>query len=143
MLAALNLDRFLLLVRVLTTLNQLMALQRILSRKLLVAAMTGIRLDSKMDPAVSLQVVIPVETLPALVALKRAVVGWAYAHAYTHAHSVHRVRRMPAVHLLHASHQPAIEARQKSGLRRAHQRHLSAGAVDIGHDRAGHRRKAI
>jgi hypothetical protein len=55
-----------------------------------------------MDPPVSLQIVIPVEALRALVALERAVIR--------RSARVARMRRVVAsVHLLHAGHMAAVE----------------------------------
>jgi len=50
-------------------------LERILPREAFVAVIARERLDSKMDPLVPLQIVIPVEALGALIALERSVVG--------------------------------------------------------------------
>ncbi len=98
--------------------------------------MAWIRLDCKVDAAVSLQVVVPVEALRTLVALERPVVRRARA-------SVHRMRRVSAIHLLHASHMSAVEAWENPRLQRAHYRHLPTRAVDVGHHRSCHCRQRI
>jgi hypothetical protein len=90
-----------------------------------------------MDPPVSLEIMIPVEALRALVALERAVIR--------RSARVARMRRVVTpIHLLHAGHMPAIEAWEEPRLqRRSQERHLPAGAMDIRHDGPGHRRERI
>lgn len=89
-----------------------------------------------MDAAVPLQVVVAVEALRTLVALERPVVRRTRA-------SVHRMRWVSAVHLLHAGHVSTVEAWEYPRLQRPHYRHLPTRAVDVGHHRPCHRRQRI
>lgn len=93
------------------------------------------RLHRQMNALMSLQVVIPVEALRALIALERPVVG--------RPRLVEGVWRMPAVHLLHAGHVATVEARENARLHAAQQRHLAVRTVDVRHDRPVHCRQRI
>jgi hypothetical protein len=53
---------------------------------------------------------------------------------------VNGVRRMPAVHLLHAGHVATVETRENAWLHATEQRHLAARVVDVRHHRSVHRR---
>lgn len=83
-----------------TTLDEYVSLERVLSREALVAVVAGERLDSKMDPLMPLQVVVPVETLRALIALERSVVSSRLLMLRV-AHEMRHGCRVPAVETWH------------------------------------------
>lgn len=90
--------------------------------------MAGERLHRQMDPFMSLQVVVPVETLRALVALEGSVVRrtrW-----------VARVGWMAPVHLLHGQ----LTAGEQARLQIADERHLSVRIVHVRHHGSVHGR---
>jgi len=57
-----------------TAFDKNVTLERILSRETLVAVIARERLDCQMDPLMTLQVVIPIEALWALITLERSIV---------------------------------------------------------------------
>jgi hypothetical protein len=81
-----------------TTFDEYVPLEGIFAREALVAVVARKGLDCKMNSLVSLQIMVPVETLWALVALKRSVVrGWLLMLGVTH-------------EVWHRSSVPAVEA---------------------------------
>ena len=105
-------------------------LQCILAREAFIAMMAGERLHGQMDPFMSFQVVVPVETLRTLVALEGSVVcrtRW-----------VARVGGMTPIHLLHG--QLAAVERQPAGERIADERHMSVRIVHVRQHGSVHRR---
>lgn len=83
-----------------------------------------------MNSLMTLQVMVAVETLWALVALKWSVGCWA------------RKARVGccvrSVQMLCTGDVPAVETRQDARLHSSHHRHGTIGAVDVGHDGARH-----
>ena len=96
-------------------------LERILSREALVAVVAGEGLDSKMDPLVSLQIVVAVEALRALVTLERSVVGGRLL-----------VRRM-SHKVRHGCRVPTVEARHHARVD-TDQRQPTVGVLNVGED---------
>lgn len=96
-------------------------LQSVLAREALLAVAARERLHRQVDALVALQVVVPVEALGALVALERTVVLLLLLLlAVVAVHVLH-----PTAHLVRVLHAHA-----------AHEGHLAAGAVYVGHDGA-------
>jgi hypothetical protein len=97
-------------------------LERILPREALIAVVAGERLDSQMYPLVSLQVVVPVETLGALVAFEWSIVcsgllmGWV------------------AKEMRHGCCMATVETWHHPGMN-AYQRKLTVGVLDVGENR--------
>lgn len=109
-------------------------LQSIFPRKALVAVGTRERLYSQMNSFVALEIVIPVETLRALVACEGSVRGW----------GGDTMRRwMPAVQVLRAGDLPAVKPRQQARLHPTHHGHRSSRTVDIAHDGTIHSGEGI
>lgn len=94
-------------------------LQCIFPRKALLAMAAGEWLHCQMDTLVSLQVVVSVEGLWALVALEGAVVWWRLALGVMPVHLMRMLRVSLHVHA-------------------AYQRHLVSGVVHVAHDGTGH-----
>jgi hypothetical protein len=110
-------------------------LQCILAGKTFIAMRTWKRLHRQMYALMSFQVVIPVEALRALITLERPVVG--------RPRLVDRVRRVPAVHLLHAGHVATVETGEDAWLHATEQRHLAVWTVYVRHHRPVHRRQRV
>lgn len=83
----------------------------------------------------TLQVMVTIEALGALVALERPIGCWA-RHTMVG-------RRMGPVEMLRVGNMPTIETRQDTRLHTSHHRHGTIRAVDIGHDGARHRGEGI
>lgn len=115
--------------------DQNMSLQCILAGKTFIAMRTWKRLHRQMYALMSFQVVIPVEALRALITLERPVVG--------RPRLVDRVRRVPAVHLLHAGHVATVETGEDACLHATEQRHLAVWTVYVRHHRPVHRRQRV
>ena len=88
--------------------------------------------DRKMYPFMSLQVVIPIEALGALITLERTFIVRCLWGASIH---LLHLRRMTAV-------EPGDHPRHAAG-RHAHHRHLAIRAVYIGHYRTAHGRERV
>ena len=80
---------------------------------------TGERLNSQMNPLMTLQVVISIEALRALVTLERTVVRGLL------------LLRMVSIHMLHASGVSTVETRHHPMRHSAHQSQLSVRIVDV------------
>ena len=65
-------------------------LQRIFAREALVAVAAGKRLDGEMYALVTLEIMIAVEALWALIASERSVVLWVYLGCVMRVHLLHR-----------------------------------------------------
>jgi hypothetical protein len=107
-------------------------LQRIFPREALLAVIAREGLDGQMNPFMTLQVVISIEALWALITFERAVVQGRGLPVSL------MMRSMTTIHMLHARQMAAIECGEEAGLHVAHERHLPARIVHIGHDGPGH-----
>jgi hypothetical protein len=97
-------------------------LERILPREALVAVIAGERLDSQMYPLVSLQVMVAIETLWALVAFEWSIIcSWLL---------VGRVTK----EMRHGRCMATVETGHHSRMN-AYQRKLTVGVLDVGENR--------
>lgn len=101
-------------------------LQGILAREALVAVAAGEGLDGQVDALVTLQVVVAVEALWALIASERSVVLWAGLLRVVTIHSVH-VRGVSAVEGHHSRRHASSDKCE-----------LAAGVAHVGEDWARH-----
>lgn len=114
-----------------TTLNKDVPLQRIFARETLVAVTARERLDRQVDPLMTLQVMVPVEALRALIALERAIVRWCLVSSrMCLAVDVAHTRRVPAVR--ESGHHAAV-------VHATDQRELAVRVVDVRKDGSGER----
>ena len=102
-------------------------LERVLSGKTLIAVSARERLDCKVYPFMSLQVVIAIEALRTLIAPERAVVLWA------------RLLVVVSIHLLHVRRVAAVEAGAHAMVHAAHHLHVAVGVVDVRENGPGER----
>lgn len=105
-------------------------LQCILAREALVTVCARERLHGQVNSLMTLQIMIPVEALGALITLERSVGGWT-----RHTMVGCWVR---SIEMLRVGDVSTIESRQNARLHSSHHRHGTIRAVDIGHDRARH-----
>lgn len=112
-------------------------LQSIFPRETLLAVIAREGLDGQVDPLMTLQVVIPIEALRTLITFEGAVVGRSGL-------PVSRMMRgMATIHMLHIRQVATVVPREKARLEIAHERHLPARVVDIGHDGPVHGGKRV
>ena len=88
------------------------------------------RLDGQVNPLMTLQVMVAVEALGALVAFERSVGG-----GPRKAGMGHWVR---SIQMLRAGDMSTVETGKDARLHASHHRHGTIRAVDIGHDGPGH-----
>lgn len=106
-------------------------LQRIFARETLVAVTARERLDRQVDPLMTLQVVVPVEALRALIALERAIVRWCLVGSrMCLAVDVAHTRRVPAIR--ESGHHAAV-------VHATDQRELAVRVVNVRKDGSGER----
>lgn len=105
-------------------------LERVFPRKALVAVIARERFDGKMDPLVSLQIMISIEALRTLITFERPIMRWCL---------LRRIRPLLAVHTLRIGGVATVEPHgQHTSLHVAHHGHLCPRTVNVGHDRTRH-----
>jgi len=115
--------------------HQDVSLQCVLAGKALITMSAREGLDSQMNPLMTLQVMIAVEALGALVAFERSVCG-----GPGKAGVGHWVR---SVQMLRAGDVSTVETGKDARLHASHHRHGTIRAVDVGHSGPGHGGKGV
>ena len=95
---------------------------------------TGKGFDGQVNALMSFEIVISVERLRTLITLERAII-WRRRLAVSL-----MMRRMTAIHMLHACEVTAGEPRHHAGSHVTHKRHLSIRIMYVRHDRSRHSR---
>lgn len=90
--------------------------------------------DGQMNALMSFKIVIPVERLRTLITLERTIIRWRRLAVSL------MMRRMAAIHMLHACEVTAGEPWHHAGSHVTHKRHLPIRIMYVRHDRSRHSR---